>query len=99
MNLKLIFFCGLQDKKIIVGYSEFVKDPMGTVKKIYAKYDLPMKPEAEEAMKNYLAENKQHKHGKHKYSLADFHLTEDDVKEMMKDYIEYFKDGTEKMPI
>ena len=72
---------------------------MTTVKKIYTKFNLNLTPEAEESMKRYLGNNKQHKHGKHKYGLEDFGLTENDIKEQLKDYIEYFKDGTEKMPL
>ena len=58
----------------------------------------PKWPLSEETLKQHMAENKQHKHGGHKYSLADFGLTEDDIKRDMKEFIEYFKDTTEPMP-
>ena len=75
-----------------------VKDPLAAVKKIYSTFDYTMTPETEETLKQHMAENKQHKHGGHKYSLADFGLTEDDIKRDMKEFIEYFNDTTEPMP-
>ena len=70
---------------------------MATVKKMYSHFGIKLTTEAENAMKLHMKENPKDKHGKHKYSLADYGITEADLKETFAEFLEYFKDGPEKL--
>jgi hypothetical protein len=63
---------------------------MGTVRRIYERFDEPLTAEAETAMQAYLANNQQGKHGKHSYDLAEYGLSKQGVRERFKDYIESY---------
>ena len=41
-------------------------------------------------MREHAASNPQGRHGRHTYDLADFGLTEDDVREVFAEYSEYY---------
>lgn len=73
-----------------VQYLDTVRDPMGTVRKIYERFDEPLTAEAEAAMHAYMAENQQGKHGRHSYDLAEYGLTREAVHERFKSYIERY---------
>jgi hypothetical protein len=73
-----------------VQYVDTVRDPIGTVKRIYEAFDEDVTPEAEAAMNAYMADNPKGKHGKHEYDLAEYGLSAGEVREMFKDYVEDF---------
>lgn len=52
-----------------VRYRDFVSDPVGTIRSFYERYDLPFSSQAEQAMRDYLANNKGDRHGRFHYSL------------------------------
>jgi hypothetical protein len=51
-----------------VRYSDFVADPVGTIRGFYEKYGVRFTPEAEAAMRDYLRHNKSDRYGKFDYS-------------------------------
>jgi Sulfotransferase family len=63
-------------------YFEFVKDPVGTVGNVYRQFDIEFTDDARAAV---LASHEESKQGprapKHSYSLADYGLTDEQVKE------------------
>ena len=71
-----------------VQYADTVRDPLGTVRSIYAHFGEPLTREAEAEMKRYLADNPKGKHGKHTYSLEEYGLTAREVHDAFADYIE-----------
>jgi hypothetical protein len=71
---------------IDVSYYDLIKDPIPQVERIYNAAGPPLTPEAREAMESSRQVNKQHKYGRHKYSLADFGMTEDDVESRIAPY-------------
>ena len=73
-----------------VQYVDTVRDPIGTVRKIYERFDEPLTAEAEASMHAYMADNQKGKHGKHSYDLAEYGLTREGVHERFKDYIERY---------
>lgn len=73
-----------------IQYADSVRDPIGTVRRIYERFDEPLTPEAEAAMHAYMAENQQGKHGRHAYDLAEYGLSKDAVRERFKGYIERY---------
>ena len=69
-----------------VPYQELLGDPIGCVRSVYAHFGDELSPEAEACMKSYMADNPQHKHGKHKYSLEMFGLDAAAVKRAFEAY-------------
>ncbi|MYM63879.1 sulfotransferase [Pseudomaricurvus sp. HS19] len=65
----------IDDPRIFhVRYTDFVSDPVGTIRKFYEFCDIDMTDAAEQAMRDYLANNKGDRYGK-------FHYTTDWIKE------------------
>jgi hypothetical protein len=73
-----------------VQYAQIMRDPIGTVRGIYERFDEPFTSEAAAAMQAYMANNQKGKHGKHTYDLAEYGLTKEDVHERFKSYIERY---------
>lgn len=82
--------CAAEERFFDVRYRSLVADPLGMVRSIYARFDLPLTSEAEERMRRYLAENPQHKEGRHNYSLAQFGLDVEQERARYRDYRERF---------
>jgi hypothetical protein len=51
-----------------VRYTDFVKDPVGTIRGFYEFAEVPWKPDTEQAMRDYLKNNRGDRYGKFKYS-------------------------------
>jgi len=69
-----------------VGFEHLVKDPIGTVRRIYERFGYEYDPRMEAGMVQWLRDNPQGKHGSHKYDLAQFGLTEQHVRDAFADY-------------
>ena len=77
----------VNDKGFIdVSYYDLIKDPIPQVERIYEAAGADLTLEAREAMETSRKANKQHKYGRHKYSLADFGMTKDDVESRIAPY-------------
>jgi hypothetical protein len=79
-----------KDSIMHVQYADLMRDPLETARSIYDRFGQPLSVEAEQAMVAYLAQNRQGKHGKHSYDLAEFGLSERAVRETFADYITDF---------
>ena len=73
-----------------VHYHTFVKDPMTTVRRIYARFEMPLTPAAEAAMRKFLEANPQDKHGRHEYAPNTFGLDPQELEHRFRVYSEYF---------
>ena len=69
-----------------VAYGDLLHDPVAVVGRIYRICGRALSPEAEAAMRRWLAANPQHKHGRHHYSLSAFGLTPSEVSAAMAEY-------------
>lgn len=69
-----------------VSYYDLIKDPIPQVACIYEAAGMELTPVAQRAMEASRKVNKQHKYGRHKYSLADFGMVEDDVESRIAAY-------------
>jgi hypothetical protein len=77
----------LNDKGFVdVSYYDLVDDPIPQVRRIYEAAGHDFTPAAHEAMHASRKENKQHKYGRHQYSLADFGMVEADVESRIAPY-------------
>ncbi len=83
-----------QDLFYDVFYLDVLKNPMDTARDIYPKIKSrsgqPMDEVSEAALKAWIANNKQYKFGKHKYTLEQFGLSDEQVKEGFKEYRERY---------
>jgi hypothetical protein len=64
-----------------VAYEDLVTSPLGTVEKVYDAFGLTLSEEAAEAMRPLLPGGSGSGGGRHRYTLADFGLTEAEVNE------------------
>jgi len=69
-----------------VSYYDLVKDPMPEIARIYDAAGMDLTPDAKATMEASRKVDKQHKYGRHKYSLADFGMTNDDVEPRIAAY-------------
>ncbi|MCI0397054.1 MAG: sulfotransferase [Chloroflexi bacterium] len=73
-----------------VYYDHLLADPIGVVHTIYDHFSLAWTEEYEQQLRAYLAENPQGKHGRHRYSAADFGLNDQDIARRFSAYRENF---------
>jgi hypothetical protein len=76
---------------IDVQFQEILKDPMGVVRRIYAKFDMPLNPEAERRMTAFIASNPRDKHGTHRYTAAMFGLDAAEIGTQFEAYYRRFQ--------
>ena len=64
-----------------IQYADLVADPIATVQAIYDHHGYDFTEAFEVAMRQWLDENRQHKHGAHRYTLEEYGVNEDAVRE------------------
>jgi len=75
-----------------VRYKDLVASPVEAVRGIYAFADLDFTARAQTEIRHWLADNPADKHGRHSYSLADYGISEDHIREVYADYIDTYRD-------
>ena len=73
-----------------IHYRDQIRDPIGTMRKLYEHFDTPFTTEVERCMKKMLEDNPKGKFGKHEYSLDEFGLTAEHIRERYSDYCQRF---------
>ncbi|MBK6492642.1 MAG: sulfotransferase [Sphingomonadales bacterium] len=68
-------------------FKDIVADPVSAVRGVYAHADMDFTSETEAAVAGWWAANPSDKHGQHKYELADYGLTREQVESVYADYI------------
>jgi Sulfotransferase family len=74
-----------------VYYTDLVREPMATVRQIYAAAGLRLTDEVEARMRGYMAAYPKDRHGVHRYSPAQFGLTPEAVATAFQDYLSQFR--------
>ena len=74
-----------------VTHDDFVDDPLGVPRRIYEHFGMPMTWAASQAFEQHVAGNPKGKHGKHEYSLEEYGLDPDQVRERFASYTERFQ--------
>jgi len=67
-------------------YAEQVRDPLGTMRKLYNHFDEELSPRASANMQAYLKAKPKNRFGKHVYDLADYGLTAGEIRERFAGY-------------
>jgi hypothetical protein len=80
-----------RDRIIDVHYADLMRDPIGSMRKLYRSLGDDFTPEAENGMRAWLTDNAQDKFGKHEYKLAQFGLTPDQVRGMFERYLSEYE--------
>lgn len=73
-----------------VQFRALERDPVGTVRRVYDHAGIAFTPEAEKRVADYVARNRKGKHGKHRYLLSDYGLTQAEVRAAFAEYIARF---------
>lgn len=82
--------CAPAGRVLNIAYSDLVRDPLATVRSIYAHFDLVLTSQVEARMRQSLAENPQDKNGRHVYSLEQFGLDAAVERQRYRTYCERF---------
>lgn len=73
-------------------FKDIVADPLAAVRQVYVHADMDFSDQTHAAVSNWWAANPSDKHGQHKYELADYGLTREQVEDVYSDYIETYGD-------
>lgn len=78
------------DRIMDVIHADFHANPMAVVERIYEFADLGLTPEVKAAMAVRIEEKPELSHGVHRYDVADYGLTEDEIREQFGSYMDTF---------
>jgi Sulfotransferase family len=82
----------LGEQRILdVHYADLMRDPLPTMKKLYAGLGDEFTPAAEQGMRTWLADNPQDKFGRHEYKLGKFGLSVDKLKPLFERYLSRYE--------
>ena len=76
-----------EDRIIDVHYAGLMRDPIGTMRALYAKLGDDFTPEAEAGMQAWIDDNPQDKFGRHEYKLARYGLTVEQLEPLFERYL------------
>jgi Sulfotransferase family len=71
-------------------FREVLADPVGAARRIYDHFGLGMTDDGEARLRRWHQENPQGKHGEHRYTAADFGLTDRIMGDRFAAYVEHF---------
>jgi len=83
--------CAPAERFLDLYYVDLMADPVGSVRKVYARFDLPFPEGLEERISEFMRRNPKDKFGKHRYSLEEFGLNLGEEKERYAAYRERFR--------
>ena len=78
------------DRFIDVDYRDFVADPMKVAERIHAHFGLDFSQQSRAALQAHATAHPQGQHGTHEYSLEQYGLTPEAVRDRFGDYIDRF---------
>jgi hypothetical protein len=82
--------CARAERFLDLYYVDLMADPIGSVRKVYACFDLSFPEGLEERMNEFLRRNPKDRFGKHRYSLEEFGLDFEEEKKLYANYRERF---------
>ena len=71
-------------------HADFHRNPLAVIERIYGFIDEELTADARAAMQRRVADDPERRYGTHDYDIADFGLTEEEVRERFGDYISRF---------
>ena len=76
-----------EDRVIDVHYADLMRDPMTSMRKLYADLGDEFTPEAEAGIQAWLDDNPQDKFGRHEYKLAQYGLSKESLEPLFERYL------------
>ena len=73
-----------------ISYLDLERDPLSQVEKVYAHMGRELSDTARNKIKDYVADNRKGKFGKHRYRLSDYGLRQEEVHERFQFYFKQF---------
>ncbi len=73
-----------------VRYEDFMTDPLGVLRGVYAHFGYELDPTVEERMHGYLTERPKDAFGTHRYSFAELHQNPDEERSRFERYQRWF---------
>jgi hypothetical protein len=73
-----------------VVHADFHADPMGVLERVYAFIGLEIGDELRAAFAQRIIDKPELQHGVHRYNIADYGMSEDEVREVFGDYIQRY---------
>ncbi|TAL03193.1 MAG: sulfotransferase [Rhodospirillaceae bacterium] len=74
-----------------IHYRDLERDPVACVRRVYDHAGLTFAAEADAAVGRWVVDNRKGKHGKHRYLLAEYGLTQNEVRAAFARYIDRFR--------
>jgi hypothetical protein len=71
-------------------FRDFMADPIGSVKHIYAHFDQTLSPEGEKQLQAWQDEHPQGKHGQHTYEKKEIGVSEEEILERFAEYMKRY---------
>ena len=71
-----------------VDHRDFHRNPMKVVRGIYDRFDLTLSDTVASRMERWIADSPTSRHGEHRYDVADYGITAEQIRERFADYIE-----------
>ncbi len=78
-----------EDQMIDLCFDDFAQDQMHIVDKIYTRFGWEIDEKSRARMQSFLRSEEKDKHGKHEYSLRQFGISAQEVRERYASYIEF----------
>jgi hypothetical protein len=76
-----------EDRVIDVHYADLMRNPIDSMRKLYAALGDEFTPEAQASMQTWIDDNPQGKFGRHEYKLGEFGLTPEQVRGKFERYL------------
>ena len=79
------------DRSLDVMFHDFMRDQIGTVRRIYGMAELPMIPQVEATLRHFVGSHRRDRHGQLSYDLeGDFGIRPADLRKRFAFYYERF---------
>ena len=82
---------GSDDTVFDLQYAELMDDPVGAVERVYRHFGMELDDLGRRRMTAWMDENPQDRYGRHRYTLDDFGLNANEVREQFADYVERYQ--------
>ena len=82
---------GVDDTVFDLQYAELMDDPVGSVERIYRHFNMELDDLGRRRMAAWMEENPQDRFGRHRYTLDQFGLDADEVREQFDRYVDRYQ--------
>jgi len=81
----------LRNTVVDVKYADLERAPLDIVRQLYQRLALELQPAVEQRMTEWLQSHPKHEHGEHRYSLDEFGLSDEEIRERFSSYVDAYE--------